>query len=73
MVSEIRKRCGNKFPIMYRIDLSLMLNATYGERMKKIKSRVDFSNCLMTLLTRERKFILNLWIFLRFTFGLRRL
>ncbi len=42
MVHKIRERCGNKFPIMYRIDLSLMLNATYGERMKKIKSLKKF-------------------------------
>lgn len=38
MVEKIRERCGKKFPIMYRIDLSLMLNATYGDKMKKIKS-----------------------------------
>lgn len=52
MVSEIRKRCGNKFPIMYRIDLSLMLNATYGDKMKKIKSLKKFRDerlCLETL------------------------
>ena len=42
MVGAIRKRCGDKFPIMYRIDLSLMLNATYGEKMKKIKSLKKF-------------------------------
>lgn len=34
MVKEIRRRVGNGFPIMYRIDLSLALNETYGERMK---------------------------------------
>ena len=52
MVSEIRKRCGDKFPIMYRIDLSLMLNATYGDKMKKIKSLKKFRDerlCLETL------------------------
>lgn len=52
MVSEIRKRCGNKYPIMYRIDLSLMLNATYGEKMKKEKSLKKFRDerlCLETL------------------------
>ncbi len=42
MVSEIRKRCGKKYPIMYRIDLSLMLNATYGDKMKKVKSLKKF-------------------------------
>ncbi|MFZ5354491.1 MAG: FAD-dependent oxidoreductase [Bacillota bacterium] len=33
MVEEIRKRCGNAYPIHYRIDLSLALNETYGEKM----------------------------------------
>ena len=42
LVREIRKRCGNSYPIMYRIDLSLMLNATYGERMNKISSLKKF-------------------------------
>lgn len=34
MVKEMRHRVGPNFPIMYRIDLSLALNATYGDRMK---------------------------------------
>lgn len=42
MVTKIRERCGASYPIMYRIDLSLMLNATYGDRMKKIKSLKKF-------------------------------
>ncbi len=42
MVEKIRERCGDKFPIMYRIDLSLMLNATYGDKMKKVKSLKKF-------------------------------
>jgi len=42
MVKKIRERCGAKYPIMYRIDLSLMLNATYGEKLKKIKSLKKF-------------------------------
>lgn len=42
LVKKIRERCGQKFPIMYRIDLSLMLNATYGERLKKIKGLRKF-------------------------------
>lgn len=33
MVREIRRRVGSSFPIMYRIDLSLALNETYGEAM----------------------------------------
>lgn len=44
MVKKIRERCGHKFPIMYRIDLSLMLNATYGDKMKRIKSLKKFRN-----------------------------
>lgn len=44
MVSKIRERVGEKFPIMYRIDLSLALNATYGDKMKKIKSLKKFRN-----------------------------
>lgn len=34
LVAEIRRRCGPAFPIMYRIDLSLALRATHGERME---------------------------------------
>lgn len=42
MIKEIRARTDARFPIMYRIDLSLALNETYGDRMdinmKKFKS-----------------------------------
>ena len=44
LVKEIRRRCGNSYPVMYRIDLSLMLNATYGERMNKLRSLKKFRN-----------------------------
>lgn len=44
MVREIRKRCGKDYPIMYRIDLSLMLNETYGDKMNKVKSLKKFKN-----------------------------
>lgn len=44
MVREIRKRCGDKYPIMYRIDLSLALNETYGEQMNRVKSLKKFKN-----------------------------
>ena len=37
MVKEIRKRVGPDYPIMYRIDLTLALNATYKEKMKNVK------------------------------------
>ncbi|MCQ2602775.1 MAG: FAD-dependent oxidoreductase, partial [Clostridia bacterium] len=37
MVKEIRKRVGANYPIMYRIDMSVALNATYGDRMKDKK------------------------------------
>jgi len=33
MIKEIRARTDARFPIMYRIDLSLALNETYGDRM----------------------------------------
>ena len=33
LIKEIRERAGDKYPIMYRIDLSLALNETYGEKM----------------------------------------
>jgi 2-enoate reductase len=44
IVSEMRKRVGPKYPIMYRIDLSLALNETYGEDMNNIKSLKKFKN-----------------------------
>lgn len=44
MVRTIRARVGNKFPIMYRIDLSLALNATYGDKMNSVKSLKKFKH-----------------------------
>ncbi len=44
MVKEIRRRCGDRYPIMYRIDLSLALNETYGDTMDKEKSLKKFKN-----------------------------
>ena len=44
MIKEIRRRCGNDFPIMYRIDLSLALNETYGIRMSTEKFLKAFKN-----------------------------
>ena len=44
MVKEIRRRAGDCFPIMYRIDLSLALNATYGEKMDTEKGLKKFKN-----------------------------
>lgn len=38
MVAEVRERCGSRTPIMYRIDLSLALEATYGEELRRIRS-----------------------------------
>lgn len=38
LVKAIRARAGANYPIMYRIDLSLALNETYGADMKKISS-----------------------------------
>jgi len=42
MVREIRERTGPDYPIMYRIDLSLVLNETYGKRMETVKSLRKF-------------------------------
>lgn len=44
VVKTIRERTGDRFPIMYRIDLSLMLNATYKEKMDSVKSLKKFRN-----------------------------
>jgi 2-enoate reductase len=44
MVSMIRKRVGPGFPIMYRIDLSLALDETYGGRMDTVASLRRFKN-----------------------------
>lgn len=44
MVKEIRERVGPNYPIMYRIDLSLALNETYGAQMDEIKSLKKFKN-----------------------------
>lgn len=38
LIREIRKRVGPNYPIMYRIDLSLALNETYGKRMDNVAS-----------------------------------
>ena len=43
LVKHIRQRCGDRYPIMYRIDLSLALNETYGERMRKVGPLKKFS------------------------------
>ncbi len=44
IIREIRKRAGDTFPIMYRIDLSLALNETYQERMDEVSSLKKFKN-----------------------------
>ncbi|MCT4687100.1 oxidoreductase [Vallitalea sp.] len=44
IIKEIRKRTGAKYPIMYRIDLSLALNETYGSHMNNTKSLSKFIN-----------------------------
>lgn len=44
MVKEIRRRVGPNYPIMYRIDLSLALNETYGDRMDHVASLKKFKN-----------------------------
>ena len=44
LVKEVRKRCGDGYPIMYRIDLSLALNATYPDEMDRGGSLRRFRN-----------------------------
>jgi 2-enoate reductase len=44
MVREIRRRGGPSYPIMYRIDLSLALNETYGEDGMSIPALKKFKN-----------------------------
>ncbi|MBN2046720.1 MAG: FAD-dependent oxidoreductase [Anaerolineaceae bacterium] len=44
LIAAIREMVGPKYPIMYRIDLSLALNAIYGERLQEIKSLRKFTN-----------------------------
>ncbi len=43
MIKEIRRRVGPYYPIMYRIDMSLALNETYGEKMYGIPSLSKFT------------------------------
>lgn len=43
-IKEIRRRVGNTYPIMYRIDLSLAFNETYKEKMKQVSSLKKFQN-----------------------------
>ncbi|MFA6866087.1 MAG: FAD-dependent oxidoreductase [Clostridia bacterium] len=44
IIKEIRRRAGANYPIMYRIDLSLALNETYGEKGMKVKQLKKFTN-----------------------------
>lgn len=44
LVNEIRSRCGKKYPIHYRIDLSLCLNEVYGDKMKSERLLRKFKN-----------------------------
>lgn len=44
LIKEIRKKVGANYPIMYRIDLSLALNSTYGSRMESEKALKKFKN-----------------------------
>ncbi|HOO22111.1 MAG TPA: FAD-dependent oxidoreductase [Clostridia bacterium] len=44
MIKEIRARCGADFPIMYRIDLSLALNATYKDKMNTVNPLKKFKD-----------------------------
>lgn len=41
-IREIRRRVGNDYPIMYRIDLSLMLEETYKDKMDSVSPLKKF-------------------------------
>jgi 2-enoate reductase len=43
-VRAVRDRCGPRYPIMYRIDLSLALQATYGPDLSDVGSLRRFRN-----------------------------
>jgi 2-enoate reductase len=58
LVTEIRKRVGPAYPIMYRIDLSLALNATYAGRMDAVRGLRAFKNERTVDMTLE--YMLNL-------------
>lgn len=51
LIKEIRDRVGQNYPIMYRIDLSLALNETYGDKMdnKSLRKFKDGRTIDMTL------------------------
>ena len=44
LVRELRRRSDSRYPIMYRIDLSLALNETYGEDGMSIPALKKFKN-----------------------------
>lgn len=44
LVKQIRSRTGERYPIMYRIDLSLALNETYGEEGMAVKALKKFKD-----------------------------
>ena len=44
LVKEMRRRGGDEYPIMYRIDLSLALNETYGEEGMNTPALKKFKN-----------------------------
>lgn len=58
MVKEIRKCVGPNYPIMYRIDLSLALNETYGKRMDDVASLKKFKK--ERTVTQTLDFMVNL-------------
>lgn len=53
LVAEIRKRCGESYPIQYRIDLSLCLHETYGDRMNSSRHLRRFGNARTADMTLE--------------------
>ena len=44
LVRELRRRCGDRYPIMYRIDLTLAFRETYGKRMDTVRKLRIYKN-----------------------------
>lgn len=44
LVREIRRRCGERYPIMYRLDMALALRESYGQKMDQVRALRPFRN-----------------------------
>lgn len=51
LVKEVRRRCGSNYPIHYRIDLTLGLKETYGDKLNSEKVLKKYKNGRTVLMT----------------------